>query len=72
MMNERLAARQTAFHDADDGDDDHSDGDDDHDDIDDDDHDDDTDNDHDYRDDDDGMDALSASCIEIRRGSNEL
>ena len=24
MMNERLAARQTAFHDADDGDDDHS------------------------------------------------
>ena len=66
MMNERLAARQTAFHDADDGDDD------DHDDIDDDDHDDDTDNDHDYRDDDDGMDALYASCIEIRRGSNEL
>ena len=58
MMNGRLAARQTAFHDADDGDDD--------------DHDHDTDNDHDYRDDDDGMDALSASCIEIRRGSNEL
>ena len=66
MMNERLAARQTAFHDADDGDDDHSDGDDDRD------HSDDTDNDHDYRDDDDGMDALSASCIEIRRGFNEL
>ena len=60
MMNERLAARQTAFHDADDGDDDHSGDDEDDDDHRGDDQDDD-DNNQDCRDDDDDMDAVSGS-----------